>query len=286
MAPTISVVMPAYNAGTHISEAISSVLSQTFHDFEFIIVDDGSSDDTAEIAQRFGRLDSRIVVLTKENGGIVSALNHGLAHCNGRFVVRMDADDVSAPERFAIQLAEFERDSSLVLCGSHARFFGSQNRLQPMPLSDAAIRSSMPFYVPFIHPTVMYRLTPETRTLRYKEEFRDAEDYALWIELAKLGRMKNINRALLHYRTHDSQVSVTRRSNQRSVHLRLSEEQLVALGIRLSERQLSAFIFPGDSGWPKRELFLNWAAINSRLIAAGRTSPYLLLKSLAKTLMG
>lgn len=285
MSPAISVLMPAYNAAAHIREAIESILSQTEQDFEFIIVNDGSTDDTGEIIDALQRVDDRIVHLHKANGGIVSALNYGLDHCKGEFIARMDADDIALPNRFELQLSEFRNTPDLVLCGSHVRQFGASSRLQPMPLSDASIRAVMPFYVPFIHPSVMYRFSNETRSLRYQEEFRDAEDYAFWIELSKYGSMKNINKALLNYRVHDGQISVTKRASQRAIHLRLSQAQLAERKISIDDKALAAFIYPGDSNQSKLFMMANCVSMWVKLVIHGIASPYLLLKSLAKTLI-
>src|SRR6266550_5112154 len=107
--PKISVVMPAYNAGAYIDEAISSILKQTFHDFEFIIINDGSSDDTASILKRYEESDGRIRVFHQENQGMIAALNCGCRLARGEYIARMDADDVSYAHRLEKQLEYIER---------------------------------------------------------------------------------------------------------------------------------------------------------------------------------
>src|SRR5215204_6221112 len=102
--PTVSVIMPAYNAKRYVAQTIRSVLAQTFGDFEFIIVDDGSTDGTLPILQRVANEDARLVVISRPNTGIVAALNDGIAKARGEFLARMDADDVCLPERFAKQV--------------------------------------------------------------------------------------------------------------------------------------------------------------------------------------
>src|SRR5439155_11608891 len=116
--PKISVVMPAYNAGAYLRDAVNSILDQTFRDFEFIIVNDGSSDDTALILQEYEKIDSRVRVFHQENQGMIAALNRGCRMARGKYIARMDADDISFPRRFEKQLEYIERHPQIGMLGT------------------------------------------------------------------------------------------------------------------------------------------------------------------------
>ncbi|MFD1958687.1 glycosyltransferase family 2 protein [Novosphingobium panipatense] len=118
--PRVSVLLPCYNGAAYLEEAVRSILLQTFADFELIVVDDGSTDATADILARMGRRDPRLRVVRQPNGGIVAALNTAIAHARGEYIARMDADDVSFPERFAFQVAWLDAHPATVLVGGYA----------------------------------------------------------------------------------------------------------------------------------------------------------------------
>ena len=123
MEPIISVVMPVYNGDKYLQEAIESILNQTEGDFEFIIINDGSTDDSPALIDKYRELDSRIKVITQENKGLISSLNTGIDEAKGKYIARMDADDVSLPERFRTQLEYMEKNSKIGACGSWAKVF-------------------------------------------------------------------------------------------------------------------------------------------------------------------
>lgn len=207
--PKISVVMSVYNSSAFVAEAIQSVLQQTFTDFEFIIINDGSSDNSEAIISSFN--DKRInYVVNEGNKGLIYSLNKGISIAKGDFIARMDADDVCDRARFEKQLNAFRNDSNLVICGSFIRTFGngSENLIDYMPVSHEQIISSIFFTCPFAHPSVMMKRESllKLETI-YREEYKHSEDYDLWSRLVFTGNTINIPEFLLNYRIHGNQVS-------------------------------------------------------------------------------
>jgi len=199
--PEVSVLMPAYNDAAFVAEALDSVLAQTFTGFEFVIVDDGSTDATGEVIAACAAKDARIRVLTNErNLGIVAALNRGLDACRGRYVARMDADDVALPDRLAKQTARMDADAGVVALGGaieHIDASGADTGV----CRRCATGGSMLAANPLLHPTVMIRREVlETHHLRYQERFRYAEDYFLWLQLSRFGRLGAADEVVLKYR--------------------------------------------------------------------------------------
>lgn len=199
--PTISVVMPAFNAENYVHEAIESVLNQDFKDFEFIIINDGSTDNTENIIKSFD--DERIILISRENKGIVESLNEGIALAKGEYVARMDADDICFPHRFSTQLS-YMKENQLDLCGSDI-ILTEDNYIRRYPVQDGDIKLMLCFDCFFAHPTVMAKSEVLKKTPYPKVA---CEDYALWCQLALQNvKMGNIPEVLLRYRIHDCNLS-------------------------------------------------------------------------------
>lgn len=199
----VSVVLPAYNAELYLKEAIDSVLAQTFTDFELIILNDGSMDKTEEIILSYQ--DSRIVYVKNEkNLGLIGTLNKGMALAKGKYIARMDADDICFPERFSKQVTFLEKNEEYVVCGTSAyRFHDDISDRQAFnpPLTDANIRVRLLFNSSFIHPSVMFRASViRANNLSFNQNFKYAEDYYFWIDLLKCGKGFNLKEKLLYYR--------------------------------------------------------------------------------------
>jgi Glycosyl transferase family 2 len=204
----VTVVMPAYNAEPYVSEAIAGVLSQSYRDFELIVVDDGSSDDTRDAIAAFR--DDRLVVAEHDaNRGVAAALNTGLQLARGEYIAVQHADDVSLPQRLAAQVAVLDRHPEIVIVGSSYELIDASGaalgRKMP-PASDAAIRWRAFFMTPFGHPTVMFRAKlVRACGLAYEPDLVPAEDYGLWSKILAHGRGINIEQALVRYRIHPGQ---------------------------------------------------------------------------------
>jgi|TARA_B110000879_G_scaffold97898_1_gene133283 glycosyltransferase involved in cell wall biosynthesis len=203
--PIISVVMPVYNAEFYLEEAITSILNQTYKNFEFIIIDDGSNDNSLEIIQKASSKDSRIICISRENKGIIYSLNEGIKLSKGSYIARMDADDISYPDRFEEQY-KFMLDNNLDICGGNYISInkdGLFKKLHEVPKEGFEILLTMASSVPFAHPSVMIKKSFLTNhELIYGTYgFRSAEDLDLWISMYYEGaRFGNIGTCILQYR--------------------------------------------------------------------------------------
>lgn len=200
----VSVLLPVHNASTYVRRAIDSILAQTFRDFELIVIDDASTDGSAAVLDDLH--DPRIVrVRFEKNRGIVDALNSALKEARGRYIARMDADDIAHPHRFQQQVEYLDRHSNTMVVGSWIQGFGDVRRryIHRYPLDNDEIKSCMLFESPFAHPSVMIRRTAlENLAQHYSPDFPYVEDWELWTRLIHLGEGANIPRPLLQYRIH------------------------------------------------------------------------------------
>ncbi len=212
----ISVLMSVYNGEKHLREAIDSVLSQTEKDFEFIIVNDGSTDNTDSIIKSYS--DQRIKYFAVSHMGRVPALNFGIGKCQGEFVAVLDADDISMPLRLEKE-SSFMQANDLVLCGSWAAIIDEDgNNIGSMtypPTKQSEIRKYSLLHNPFIHSSVMMRRDVLIRAGLYRAS-RYAEDYELWTRIMYKHKVANIPEELVSYRRHTSQLT---QSSERKVRL-------------------------------------------------------------------
>lgn len=217
MGPTlmkVSVLMPVYNGANSLDAAIRSILVQTLRELELIVVNDGSTDASLQVARSFRDPRVRVIDLPF-NQGLINALNTGLSEARGEFLARMDQDDLAHPSRLEQQVAALTTNNA-VICGSAIRPFGAIAG-QPIeyPLSDASIRAALPVVTPFAHPAVTMR-TEVCRRLGYAPEAKHCEDYDLWWRLSTQGLMMNLPEPLLNYRFHAGQISSRHREAQLS----------------------------------------------------------------------
>ena len=211
--PTISVILPVYNAEAYVREAVESILAQTFTDFECIIINDGSTDGSGAILRELAARDTRIVLVERPNDGLVSALNEGIKIARADLIARMDADDVAMPERFALQHARMVQEPELAVLGSFIRVInkaGNIIRLGEYPLTPkAAARNVEHSGCPVAHPAVMMRRDAVLKAGGYRKAFCHAEDYDLWLRMSDLGyAIANLPQPLLNYRVHGANVGV------------------------------------------------------------------------------
>jgi len=167
--PKISVVMAVYNGEKYLREAIDSILNQTFNDFEFIIINDGSTDDSAEIIKSYN--DPRIILIQQENKGLAAALNEGIKIAKGKFIARMDADDISLKTRLEKQIQFMEAHPEYVAIGSwsnHISADGDYLYTCKMPLESSALKDELPDKCPFIHTSVLMRTDEVQSVVGYK----------------------------------------------------------------------------------------------------------------------
>lgn len=212
MAPRISCLLPVYNGEAFLVEAVESILSQTCRDFELVVVDDGSRDATPDILKAFAEKDDRVRVVRRENGGIVAALNSGLAASLGDYVARMDADDISLPDRFQFQLDYLDAHPGCVLVGGVARSLQPDGSFGGRTTGGRHLRTDLSCFPPRVavamHPLIMVRRAALLQVGGYRSTFPHAEDYDLFLRLSKLGTIDNPDRDLLIYRRHEGAISL------------------------------------------------------------------------------
>jgi len=231
--PLIDVVLPVYNGAATIAESVESLLQQTATRLRVLVVDDGSTDATPEILAALAKQDPRVVVLTKPNGGIVEALNHGLSHVTAPFTGRQDADDISSPDRFARQLAAFEADPGLVaISGSciHIDAAGRETGTRyAIPDPDAADDRAFPAAEPYLlHPFLMVRSDAFAAVHGYRYVLH-SEDTDLYWRLRETGRLKNLPDSLGKMRLHATSISNASLQNGRIMAI---HSQLAAISAR------------------------------------------------------
>jgi len=236
--PRISVLMPVYNGSVFLSEAIESILEQTYPDFEFIIINDGSTDDTGAIIDRYR--DLRIKRIDhKANLGIITSLNEGLDAASGEFIARMDADDYSMPHRLSMQLAYMDSYPDIGVCGSSVQVLGTEH-IWHQPVNPEVLKCRLLFRSCLAHPTVMFRRSLlDEHSIRYEAPYIHAEDYQLWVRLSRLTLLSNIPEVLLHYRLHPSQISQSHQPTQLRHADRIRYEQLQYMGIEPDKDEFS-----------------------------------------------
>lgn len=208
--PVISVLMPAYNAGKYIADAIDSVLQQTYPEFELLIIDDGSTDNTRKIISTV--CDSRIVYISQSNQGVAAALNRALRLARGKYIARLDADDIAHPLRLEKQLRFLELNPSYVLVGSDAEYLLENGEylfdFTCIAHTHEAILKKLYVYCPFIHSAVMYRKQAVEAAGGYSLHAHNFEDYLLWTQLQHHGRFCNLPEKLVRIRFNCDSVTI------------------------------------------------------------------------------
>ena len=211
--PKVSVILPAFNAAAHLGKAIDSILSQSFNDFELIIINDGSTDNTLEVLAKCG--DPRIKVITQENLGLPKALNQGLAIARGPYIARQDADDISLPTRLEKQVQFLDQNPEYGLIGTWSQIMtpaGLTDRQHLHPTSNGQIQVQLLMNNQFVHSSVMFRASCLKTTGQYSEdpEHFPPEDYDLWLKIAKHFMVANLPEVLLQYLEEPNSISRTK----------------------------------------------------------------------------
>ncbi|MBL10448.1 MAG: hypothetical protein CL402_08050 [Acidiferrobacteraceae bacterium] len=186
--PLISVVTSVYNGEAYLKECVDSVLNQTFQDFEYIILNNGSTDSTAGILARYE--DPRIRIVQQENLGIARSLNKGIHMAKSDLIARLDADDVSEPNRLEKQINFMNRHKEIVLCGSRFKVLLGKEYIDfpnHVPVENEAIRKSMSCFNPFSHSTVVFRKPEFIKSGGYSAKYKFGQDYELWSRLLDFG---------------------------------------------------------------------------------------------------
>lgn len=263
--PRVSVVIPAYNRARYLPEAIGSILRQSYADFELIVVDDGSTDDTAEVVR--GITDPRLRLVTNPISlGIAGARNRGLDHARGEYVAALDSDDAAYPQRLARQVAFLDARPELALVGSWSGWMNADGRRlarvkrRPVDADDAA--ALLIFNSCLTQSSVMIRATV-LRAYRYNETFAMSSDFELWARLAAGGeRMANLPEVLVCQREHPARTTREKAEQVVACQLAIYRWQLDQLGMRYDETDLQRHHLlprsPQKAG-PTDLAYLDWA---------------------------
>ena len=243
--PRVSVLMSVYNGAAFLRQAVQSILAQTFTDFEFVVIDDGSTDESLAILQSYG--DARLrIVRNERNLGLTASLNRGLQEARGEFVARQDADDVSHPIRLEKQVAFLDQHPPIVIVGTQARYINAAGHASVSPLwskatTAEALRLQSLFDNPFFHTSVMFRRSVIHDQLGgYDPGFRTSQDFELWSRVLQQFDGANLSEALVDQRYHAHSISANYQpANARQV-------------AGVFARNVRAFLgdFPEFAGWP------------------------------------
>ena len=217
--PKISVIMAVYNEEKYIREAIESILNQTFRDFEFIIVDDGSTDNTPKILEEYAKKDSRIRILRNEkNIGLTKSLNKAIKQAKGEYIARMDADDIAMKERLEKQLDFMEKNPDVGLVGTSFYFINEEGKIlgkNIYPTKDEDLRRILIKNNTFCHPSIMIRKEVFDKIGLYDESFETSQDYELYFRVAKYFKLANLEEPLLYWRVSKESISFKNEIKQR-----------------------------------------------------------------------
>lgn len=230
--PTVSVIMSVFNSDEYLEDAIKSVLQQTYTDFEFIIINDGSNDNSLEIIKKFKMQDSRIVLISRENRGLIASLNEGLSVARGKYIARMDADDICFLTRFEKQVEFLKKNQKYSVVGSRAISIdedGQFIRKIKSPSYNYMIKSLLFFGNPIIHPSVMINRDIIGDDLYYSSEYLHAEDYELWVRIGLNDNIRfyNIKEPLIFYRILQTSISRANKTSQSEMTAAISNKYLI-----------------------------------------------------------
>lgn len=232
--PKVSVIMSVYNGEKYVKHAVESILAQTFKDFEFIIINDGSNDKTPEILATFD--DPRIKIIHQTNNiGLTKSLNKGIQMAQGKYIARMDADDIALPERLERQVKFMDANPDVGIVGTAYYEIDANGRIvgkKVFPLHDKELRKVLIRYNPFFHASVMIRRTVFEQVGLYDESFLRAQDYELWFRVAKRFKLANLPEPLMMRRYEKSNISIS------------SEREQIAFALRARLKALKERAYP------------------------------------------
>jgi glycosyltransferase involved in cell wall biosynthesis len=246
--PSVSVLMSVYNGEHYLQEAVESVLQQTYTDYEFIIIEDGSRDDTWAILTEYASRDQRVVLVqNQENLGLTKSLNLGLTQAKGKYIARQDADDISLPSRLACQVDFLEKNPEIGVVGTQMEIMDeSENKVDAfsVPCSHSMIAWTLLFDRSFAHPSVVMRKEVLDQSGGYNASFKVAQDHELWTRLVELTRFANLSETLVRYRTHEDAIC-RKRAAEQSANVLLARQQIVS---RVTGKEFPLEVF----AWLKR----------------------------------
>lgn len=246
--PFLSILMPCYNASEYIDEAITSLLNQTFHPFTLIIVDDGSTDNSPDILQKYANADSRIrLIVDTENKGIIFRRNQLLDLCETKLACWADADDIYLPTRLEKQYEFLMNNSDIAMCTcNYAKFQHGMNKTPVIHSQDAISSETLIFYNNILNPGAMFRIDlVKQNQIRFDNTISGASDYKFWVELNQVAPFYQIQETLVEYRIHNAQESTAQLQRQLKGHIETVHFSLLLRGVELDHDSIAELlIFP------------------------------------------
>ncbi len=239
--PLVTVLLPVYNCENYVFKAVESILNQTYSHFELLIIDDCSTDSTVAKIQLFK--DDRIRLIVKpQNTGYTNSLNYGITIAKGKYIARMDGDDISLPTRFEKQVAFLEKNPDVVVCGTAFKIIDT-DIVVTGPSDNEDVKIALLKDSCIGHPTAMIRKSIlDLNTVCYNKSMEPAEDYDLWIRLLAYGKLSNLKEVLFNYRNHEGQVSITRIEKQRASASESRFNMLKKLDFNYTDEQKKVYI--------------------------------------------
>ncbi|NNF02070.1 MAG: glycosyltransferase [Bacteroidia bacterium] len=256
----VTVLLPVYNGEKYLEDACRSVLNQSFHDFELLIINDGSSDRTSEIINSFS--DPRLrVVNNEQNIGLIKTLNKGIDLAKSDLIARMDADDICRPKRLQLQVDFMNENPDIAISGGLFQAIGtSTSNVVKQPTNPDVIKSKLLFHTVLAHPTVIYRKEALVKnSLYYDESYKHAEDYELWVRASRRVKISNLNEVLIDYRFHDKQVSAEFNNIQIENLNRCRVKQLDEIGISAGNDEIEIHLNLANQNYRKEIDFVKQA---------------------------
>lgn len=296
--PTVSVVMPVFNAAPFLDEAIESTLAQTFDDLELIAVDDESTDGSLEVLRRYEAQDQRVRVLARPHTGIVGARNDGIDAARGAYVAALDNDDAMFPRRLEEQVAFLNEQPDYIAVGAAAMLVDIDGdpliERRPPTKAEDIESELLNGRNPMMQPGVLFRRDALLQTGGYREAFNFSEDYDLFLRLSELGPLGNLDQVLLKHRQHMKRASVAQYEQQNRVAVQALEEAYQRRGLQRELPQIQTAWHPDTpAGYHERCASDAWDGGNTKTVrkhasALWRLRPYSLRAAelYSRTLMG
>lgn len=246
--PKISVVMSVYKEPVDwMRQSIESIINQTFTDFEFIIINDKPDrEENAQLLNEYAQKDNRIKIITnEENIGLTKSLNKGISVAKGEYIARMDADDISLPNRFSVQMSFLEEHPNMAVCSSGCYIIDEDNNIigeRNRELNYQKIKNNLIFECPLVHPSVIFKRSVDSKVVQYDESIRYAQDYALWVEICKNHEVHILPQKLVRYRKSGSQISTKRLKEQNEFAFIIIGRAIEYFHIQITEEQKEFFL--------------------------------------------
>lgn len=244
----VSIILPVYNAEKYLDECLNSIINQTYRNIEIIAIDDCSSDKSLEILKNYALYDNRLKVFSNnENKKLIYTLNKGLELASGYYIARMDSDDICDRQRIEKQVLLMNKNKKIVMTGTSIRMFGEKKSKWITETNNEKLKIKLLFGTEFAHPTVMFRgKTLKEHNIKYNYDYRDAEDFKMWVDIAKYGEVSNIKQKLLSYRIVNTSISNQNSNSQKNTTFKIIKENLLELGIKIDNEEIIEYLNCGN----------------------------------------